>query len=263
MREACAVLAAMLASLGAARASAGETRCWVENGAVVVPAVLGDISGDFILDLSAPVSQLHNTAAELDGIDDAVPAKSAPFTLAGETAPATFQVADLDARSWDFPTTIDGVIGWDVLSAYVVRLQFDPCRLTLEERPGGPPQGTALPLAIVGGAPSIAASVSDGRTAMAGRMAIDTASAGVRLSDGVAALGRPAPKGLDVTSRSAPPARIDALAFGQIVLRRTPASLQPQTPPGLIGSLGLAAWAPYALTINARRGVVELSAPMP
>ena len=37
-----------------ARARPGETRCWIDNGALVVPAAFGDIAGDFILDLSAP-----------------------------------------------------------------------------------------------------------------------------------------------------------------------------------------------------------------
>ena len=35
-------------------AAAGETACWFENGAVVAPAAIGGIAGDYVIDLSAP-----------------------------------------------------------------------------------------------------------------------------------------------------------------------------------------------------------------
>src|SRR5690242_15438982 len=168
-----------LAVLAAPAARAGEARCFVENGAVIVPAALGDIAGDFLLDLGAPASQLHNTIAEAWDVEGA--SDVAPLQLAGERVPAaSFQVADLDARSWGFSTTLNGLIAADVLQGYVVDLQLEPCRLTLW--PGPAPARRVLarwPLAMVGGAPAVAARVTDGKTVLNGWFAIDTGTRGV------------------------------------------------------------------------------------
>ena len=76
---------------------AGVARCWYENGALVAPAAFGDIAGDFIVDVSAPTSQLHLTRAEGEGI--VTPSIRAPLRLAGRRlGPAEFQVANLNAR---------------------------------------------------------------------------------------------------------------------------------------------------------------------
>jgi hypothetical protein len=61
MHRPAAALAFVLASLAGPPAPAGQTRCWVDNGAVIAPAAFGDIAGDFIFDLSAPQSVLHST----------------------------------------------------------------------------------------------------------------------------------------------------------------------------------------------------------
>src|SRR4029077_16427926 len=91
-------------------AFAGEAQCWYENGALVIPAAFGEIAGDFILDVSAPKSQLHDSRAGAAGIDGASPPRD--LTLGGERLPAfPIEVADLDARSWGFPTNINGVLG--------------------------------------------------------------------------------------------------------------------------------------------------------
>src|SRR5439155_3103015 len=61
MRRAIAPLILLGALAAAPGAWAGEARCWYENGALVVSAALGDIAGDFILDVSATTSALNNT----------------------------------------------------------------------------------------------------------------------------------------------------------------------------------------------------------
>jgi hypothetical protein len=218
---------------------------------------LGDIAGDFVLDLSAPQSQLHLTAAQGDGVDG--PTKTARLALAGEETPATFAVADLDARGWGFPTNIAGVIGEDVLSRYVVELRFSPCRLALWRGPVPRlRRAEALPLRRSGGVPTVAAILTDGRTTIRGRFAIDTGSAGVGVSDQVAFLRR-APPGVDAASRIRPPARLAGLGMGDAAWSDLPAALQAQTPAGLTGGLGDALWARYGeVRIDPRRRRLEL-----
>src|SRR5471030_2121477 len=96
----------------AGSARSGETRCWFENGALVVPAAFGDIAGDFILDVSVPASQLHVTAAQSSGI--AGGEARADLRLAGKRIDAfPMAVADLDRRTRAFTTNIAGVLGAD------------------------------------------------------------------------------------------------------------------------------------------------------
>ena len=99
----CAEFAAAVAfaaiSAAAWPASAGTAKCWIDNGAVVVPALAGDIAGDFILDLSAPHSQLHDTSAQSHGLGDATELQT-PVTLAGERIPGKLAIIDLDDRGW-------------------------------------------------------------------------------------------------------------------------------------------------------------------
>jgi len=258
MRRAAAFVALALGALIAGTARAGGTECWVDNGVVVVPAALGDIAGDFILDLSAPQSQLHFDVAGSNGITQ--PSDDAPLQLAGERIPPlSFAVAHLDARGWGFPTNIAGVIGADALAGYVVELQLAPCRLTLWR--GAAPKLVApqtLSIQMVAGAPAVSATVSDGRTAKHGLFALDTGSAGVRIADSEAALSR-LPKGLDPTLRTNPPARIAGLELGGELIPNAPASLQADTPPGLIGSLGNTVWSRYAwIRVDLRADTLEL-----
>lgn len=251
-------LAAVLVSAGAAQA--GETRCWVDRGVLVVPAAFGDIAGDFILDLASPRSVLHVDVALGDGL--VTPQTAAPLRLAGVTIPAAFDVASLDARSLGLPSTIEGLIGADALRGRVLDIRFNPCRIRLWR--GRAPRFRAsatLPITVMDGVPAIGASISDGRTALAGRFAIDTGTAAMRLSSQVAALSRPAPKGVDAASRLAPPARLDALGLAGAALRRLPAALEDDVPAGLAGSIGTAAWSRYDVRIDLRRGRLELAAP--
>ena len=257
MPRAAAVLATLSLAAAAPPALAGETPCWVDKGAVVVSAALGDISGDFLLDLSAPKSVLHVDRALMSGIE--TPTRAATLTVAGERIPASFAVASLDARSLGLPTTINGLIGADVLAGYVIDLRLSPCRLALWRR-HAPPIGPAqtLPVEMVAGVPTITASISDGRTGLEGRFGVDTGSAGVRIAAGAARLSR-TPKGIDAASRQRPPARLAALGLGGDVLRNTPAGLATDAPAGVLGDIGDDVWARYDLRLDLRAGRLQLA----
>ena len=245
MRLELAALALVLGWLAGQAAIAGETPCWLDRGVLVAPAALGDIAGDFIIDLSAPKSALHLTVAEAVGFD--APVEVATLRFAGVAIPqASFEVVSLNARTWGFPTNIVGVIGADALAPFVVDIGLKPCRLTLW--PGrAPPLAAAVVAPIVerDGIPTIAAAVSDRRIGLSGWFAIDTGSAGVRISDRVAAYSR-APAGDDWAWRLDPPARLAALSLPDGVVTNVPAALQPGAPPGLLGGLGTDIWSRYA-----------------
>ena len=259
MRRLAAALAFALISAAAGRATAGQSACWIENGAVVVPAAFGDIAGDFILDLSAPRSQLHQTTAQMDGLADAATTQGA-LTLAGEPIAADLQVADLDDRSWDFPTGISGVIGADVLAGYVVELRFSPCRLTLMLRAPRTAALATLPVEMVDGTPTVAATISDGATTLTGRFGIDTGAAGVRVSDTVARFSRLSAR-VDPMSRDHPPARLATLSVAGVVSRHEPAALLDDAPASVIGGIGTNVWSHYGLRLDLRRGQLALIAP--
>ncbi len=88
------ILTAIVVMAGSARA--GTTRCWIDQGAVVAAASFGDIAGDFIIDLGAPVSELHVTRANADGIESESAIRS--LSVAGRRiADVRMTVADLDA----------------------------------------------------------------------------------------------------------------------------------------------------------------------
>ena len=248
------------AAAGAGAAHAGETRCWVDGGVLVVPAAFGDVAGDFILDLSSPTSVLHVDVALGDGIE--TPQATGTLRLAGEARSATLQVASLDARSLGLPSTIVGLIGADVLAPYVVDIRFAPCRVRLW-RGHAPPFHAiaALPLGLADGVPTIAATISDGRTALAGRFAVDTGTAAVRFSSRLARLSRAPAKGVDPASRLDPPARLDALGLAGGVQRRLPSALADDLPQSLTGSIGTAAWSGYEIRLDVRRGQLLLAAP--
>ena len=65
-----------------------------------------------------------------------------------------------------------------------------------------------LPIEMAHGVPAVAATISDGRTAIGGRFAVDTGTAAVRLSSKLAMLRRTPPDGVDAASRLDPPARL-------------------------------------------------------
>jgi len=258
MRLASAAMTLGFAWLAGAAASAGETACWLDRGVLVVPAALGDVAGDFILDLSAPKSELHLTAALAAGVE--TPVDVATLRLAGLALErARFDVVSLNARTWGFPTNIVGVIGADVLAPFVVDIDFHPCRVTIWTGHVPPLAGAvALPIRPLDGAPSLTATAFDGRTAVSGPFAIDTGSAGVRISDAKAAYSR-APAGDDWAWRLDPPARLAELRMPGEVLSNVRAALQPSAQPDVIGSVGTDVWSRYAkIRIDQRSGRLEL-----
>jgi hypothetical protein len=247
-------------ALIAGSARSGETRCWFENGALVVPAAFGDIAGDFILDASASVSQLHVTRAQSQGIDGE--RARADLRVAGERIPRfTMAVSDLDARSHSFITNIAGVLGANVLEPFVVDIDFAPCRVRLSRRPpaavaGGP----RVRVRTIGGVPAVTAAVSDGVTSAVGWFAIDTASVGARIAR--ASYSRPPPAGVDPASREHPVARLRAISLAGRLIEQTPAGVAPDAPSGLAGAIGSAVWSRFHIRLMLRRGWLEL-APAP
>ncbi|MDP3490428.1 MAG: aspartyl protease family protein [Phenylobacterium sp.] len=168
-------------------ALASEIACWLDRGVLVAPATAAGVSGDFIIDTGADHSAIHNTRAQAAGYEG--------DTLSGEVSLAGARVVrqglaieDLDARTWAFPTPIAGVIGADILRAFVVELDVAPCRLTLATGGESPPaRGLSLPISWTGPSPTIDAAVSDGPRAMV--LALTPATgldAGLRLSPQIA-----------------------------------------------------------------------------
>ena len=241
----------------AARARAGETRCWFENGALVVPAAFGDIAGDFILDVSAPRSQLHVTRAQSAGIvaDHA----RADLRLAGERIRRfDMKVADLDARSHGFTTNIAGVLGADAAAPFTADIDFSPCRVRLRRgRPAHLGGGYRLKVQEVAGVPAVEAAISDGAVSRQGLFAIDTASAGTRVSGG--RLSRAPPTGVDPTDRDTPPARLRALSLAGLLFEQTPAGLASDAPPAPDGAIGNSVWSRFHVRLAIGRGWLEVS----
>ncbi len=237
--------------LAATAAHAGDTRCWFENGAVVVPAAFGDIAGDFILDVSAPVSQLHVTTAQTFGVDG--PSARARLRLAGErTGPLTLQVADLDARAKPFVTSIVGVIGADALAPFAVEIATDPCRVRLSRRAARGAGAWRAPLRTIDGIPAVRAAISDGVTSRAGWFAIDTGQAPSRVAD--ARLSRMPAAGTD------PPVRLRALSVAGLLFEQIPGGVQAEPRAGLAGAIGMAVWSRFRLRLDRTRGWLELQA---
>lgn len=259
MRRVAAAAAFAAISAAAWPARAGETECWVDNGAVVVPAVFGDIAGDFILDLSAPQSQLHLTAAQSDGLGDATEARGS-LTLAGEHIDAHLAVANLDDRQWGFPTTLSGLVGADVLAGYVVELRFAPCRLSLWRRATAGRAEATLPITMIAGVPTVSASIFDGTRARSGQFAIDTGAAGVRIVAARARFSRLSAR-VDPLSRDRPPARLAALSLAGRVFQNQRAALQDDAPAGVLGGIGTDVWSRYVLRLDLRRERLRLISP--
>lgn len=238
------VFAAVLCAAGAARA--GETACWFENGAIVAPAVIGDMAGDYVIDLSAPRTLLHETKAQMAGITE--PELPLSVEIAGlKTAAVAVKVADLDARGAGFVTPIAGVIGMDVLAGHSVEIDFAHCRVRIDQ-PWRARRQVVLPVEVVDGLPTIVAGVSDGPTALRGAFAIDTASkAMARLSTrGATATGK-----LDTSARHKAPARLRALSIGGVLAQNVPASLADDLPEGVAGTLGTGLWGLHRLRLAA------------
>ena len=253
------VLMIIALTIGAAAgpARAAQAPCWYENGALVVSASIGDIAGDFILDLSAPHSLLHLTRAQSDGFDgtDFV----GDLRLAGEPmGKRHFAVVDLDARNMGFPTEISGTIGADVLDGHVLDLRLKPCRIGVW-RLRAPAFHARRRLAVrtTGGVATVTASAFDGADTRSGQFSIDTGSAGVRVAGHAAMLTR-TPRGINASSRTRPPARLRGLILAGATLQDVPAGLERSAPPERLGAIGTAVWERYAIRLDLGRGVLEL-----
>lgn len=211
MKSLALAAAAALAPL--ASAQAGEARCWFEQGVVVVSATVGDIPGDYILDTAAPITLLHETRAQAAGVGGQT--LRAAVRLAGRrTGEVEAHVADLDARTWAFPTPVAGVIGADALQGQVLDLSFHPCRVALHAPGTAPPLAGARPLPVrwVGGSPAAFATVADATRAQTGLWSLSTGWPELRISDRLARID-----GLADAAKAYPPepapARLAAAGF--------------------------------------------------
>lgn len=250
------VLGLSLAVALPAAARAGDAACWFENGAVVVPAEVGGIAGDWLLDPSSPRTELHETRAGMEGLPATF---RAPGRLAGESLAAMdVAVVNLDGRAPGFPTPIVGVIGADVLGRYVVDIAFAPCRVRLSSPGRGRPAvGRVMPLTLINGVPTVQAAVSDDRRARRGAFAVDFSSrAAVRLT---AAGLAPAGTGAGRAPRGVAPARLRALSFDGQLYEEASAALAPEVDPALAGALGTDLWSRWRVRLDIGRGRLVLS----
>ena len=230
-------LSLCLAAAAATPAWSGEVACRFQAGVIVVPAVVAGIAGDYILDTGAAQTTLHETTAQAEGI--------AGTDLIGGVALAGFRlreralkVADLDIRTWNLPSPAAGVIGADVLRAYVVDVRFAPCRVRLS-LPGQTPafRGRVLPMGWDLGRPTAVASVSDDAHEVTGAFVIATgANVPVRLADDLAqAPGALRPQ--ELYPQGVWLARLPQVTFAGSVGRDVAAGLMP--PEGdVVGLLG-------------------------
>ena len=251
------VLGLAFGLLLAPAARAGETTCWFENGAVVVPAEVGGVAGDWLLDPSAPHTLLHETRARMEGLPEAFVATAhvAGTPLTG----VRVTVADLDGRAPGFPTPIAGVLGADVLGRFTVDLDFSPCRVRLSDGPWRRPGRGArlLRLTLADGVPTVAAAVSDDRRARTGLFAVDFSSrAAVRLTS---ARFHPLNEAAAKAPRGVAPGRLRALSLDGDLYEEQTAALAPDIDPSLAGALGTDLWSQWRVRLDIRRGRLLLS----
>jgi hypothetical protein len=213
------------AVLAGGQARAGEVGCWFEAGVVVVPAEVAGIAGDYILDTGTARTALHETRAQAEGVEGAE--LTGDVRLAGVVLTARpLQVVDLDARTWNLPTPVAGVIGADLLKDHVLDVRFAPCRVRLSGPGRAPPfRGRALDFAWDAGRPVAPAAVLDGQRELRGPFVVATgANVAVRLADDLAQAPGAAkpdelyPQGVWLT-------RLPAIAFGGLVGRDLGAGL--------------------------------------
>lgn len=248
MRRRSPALIAFLSLVAAGSARASETACWFENGAIVAPAAIADMAGDYVIDLSAPNTLLHETKAQMSGYAET--RLSLPVRLAGQrVADAPVIVRDLDYRGVGFVAPIAGVIGADILDRYVMTLDFAPCRLRLE------PLGSAdtatgrwLAVTMVDGVPTVLAAASSGDRSVAGAFALDTASNG-----GVRA------RGAADAPRQKPAGSLRALSWNGLLLQNLPAVKAGDLPDGVVGALGVQVLSAYRLRLDPTAGRLWLT----
>jgi len=255
-------LFALLALAAATPARAGAAACWFENGVVVVPAEVMGVSGDYILDTATPHTLLAETQAQTAGFAET--ALNGEVRLAGVAVEGqAVAVADLDMRTGALPTPIAGVIGADVLKAFVLDVSFSPCRVALIPAGHAPrfAAQAALPMSWIAERPVVTAAASDGAHIQAGAFTPGTgADVGVRISDAVAsAPGAAKPKELYPYGVSRP--RLRALSFAGGLQENLPAGLLKAEDPALIGQIGAPLLAHWRLRFDFPGGRLLLGAP--
>lgn len=236
-------LAALLTALAVpAAAQAGEAACWYEQGVLVIPASVAGLAGDYILDTGSARTLLHETKGQMAGYE--TPDQRGEVRVAGVTLPdRPFTVTDLDSRTALFPTPIAGVIGADVLGAYVLDVSFAPCRVSIRRPQEAAAFGGPATLALRGDLPQAAgrAIVSDGVRAFGADFAIATgADTAVRLDTRLAQAS-----GAGLKSYGRLRGRLKAVSLGGVLLQDLSAGLTEIEDPALAGTLGaplLARW---------------------
>jgi hypothetical protein len=242
-------------SLVAPPSRAGEIRCWIDKGAIVAPAAFGDIAGDFVLDLARARSTLHVTRANSDGLvnDNA----TGPLTVSGErVGTVTLPIVDLDPETKDFDTTVNGVLGADILRGHVLSLDLRDggCRFSLTRAaPHGPKGAISVPLSIVYGVPTVPAIASDGLKVRSGVYALGTSRIATVIS--AAHLSRSASEGA--------PVRLRAFELGGALHEQVVVEVRPSPSPGLSGTIGLGVLAGARLIIDEAASRLTLVPPRP
>ncbi len=223
---------------------AGESSCWYEQGVIVAPASIDGLAGDYILDTGAPATLLHETKAQGAGLTGT--ALHGPVRIAGlSLLDRPFNVVDLDARTWAFPTPIAGVIGADLLSGYVVDVSFEPCRVAIYP-PGTAPRfqaQTSLRLRPGAGVAVARAAASDGPRSLAGAFVIATgADTAMRLDADLATVPGAA-KPQELVPYGEGRAKLRAASFGGQLFENLDGGLvKDQAAAGVIGAPLLARW---------------------
>lgn len=247
----------------AAAANAGEAPCWFENGAVVAPAEVAGIAGDYVIDPSSRTTLLHNTRAEAAGYSGT--RLTVDVRLADRRLESfTVEVADLDERGYGFVTPIAGVIGADALEGQVLWLDFAPCRLRLEGAGWGGTPGRdeiVVPLERSGGLPVVQAAASDGRLARRGLFAIDWGSAGLARINAAYARLVPEREGVDPARRDLTPARLRAVSLAGRLDEQVPSGLIAGLDGALLGTLGVDYWSRWTVRLDLAANRLVLSPP--
>jgi hypothetical protein len=238
------LLAVALLIFSASASQAGETRCWIDRGAIVVPAAFGDIAGDFILDLARPQTALHDTRANADGLIGGT--ASAPLSLAGENlGTKTLPILNLDPETRSFDTTVNGVLGADIFSHRVLTLDLRKgrCRLSLSRHgPRGQRDDIVVSTSTSRGLPAVEARATDGLKVRLGLYALGTSRAETLVTR--ARPSRPESPGI--------PLRLRAFEVGGRLNEQVPAEIPAAHMSGLAGAIGTTVLKGARLIINLR-----------
>jgi hypothetical protein len=234
-------LASLVLTLAAGAARAGDSVCWIQNGVLLVPAVVAGIDSVFILDTGAPHSQLDATQAS--EVDIGAAETTGDVRFAERTFPTVrMRVLALDDRTRTFPIPIGGVLGADVLAGQVLEVRPNPCRVRISPSAGALARA-GMPMTLVDGVPYVRAAASDGARGALGLFGIDT--------------GSPAPVVLDDPSLIAD-GRLRGLSMDGRLFEAQAAIARPKSDDGAIGAIGEPIWARFAIRLDFGRKTLSL-----